>query len=542
MKQGRILIVDDAETWRTEIAETLRRKGYLVECASTIEQALGLLDTALFHLAILDICLQDNSNPDNTDGLKILQELKKRKCSEAIKVIMLSGHDTKEHLRKTFKDYSVVDFLSKGEFNKKILLGEVREAFAAKVNINLGLDIRWQKASSAEDAVLNLEINGTRVARGTALHSLIALELEDLLCRLFYGAESIIVHPIIPGLSATGVLAIQPFYPQIGAKGTVVVKFGNLHKIDRESMNFKKYIEHTVGGGRSTIVYESRQTVHLGGIIYSFVGMANTSLEDFKSFYGHQHTTIEHIKEMLDNLFLETCKTWYANRSRLQPLDLSEDYKQLLNLTQEKLERGFLALSDSVSTFKNGKLHFQSLRSKRPFLNPLVRATKHHQWISTYTCTTHGDFNSHNILLDDNHNTWLIDFLRTGQGHIFRDVSELDSVVRFELLIGEDATLDERLEMEDVLGHIYHFSQLEQAEVTFSTENKALARVFATVVHLRKLAGILSAPRSNGDMEEYYIALFYHALNTIRFDDLSITQREHALLCASLLAEKLHLT
>src|SRR5260221_7749403 len=322
VKQGRILIVDDAEVWRTEVVETLRREGYLAESASTENQALVQLDTTLFHLAILDICLQDD-NPNNIDGIKLLHELKNRNLSETVKVIMLSDHDTKEHLRTTFRDYSVVDLLSKGEFNKKILLDEVREAFTEKVKINLSLDIRWQLVKGPEDVVLNLAINNTSVTRGTALQSLIATELEDLLCRLFYEANSIIVRPVSPGQSATGVLAVQPFYPYTGSRGIVIVKFGNIHKIEQEHINFKKYVENALGGGRSTVVHGLRRTPHLGGIIYSFVGVANTRLEDFGIFYSHPNTTIEGIKKALDNLFLETCGNWYENRSRLQPLDLS---------------------------------------------------------------------------------------------------------------------------------------------------------------------------------------------------------------------------
>jgi hypothetical protein len=42
------------------------------------------------------------------------------------------------------------------------------------------------------------------------------------------------------------------------------------------------------------------------------------------------------------------------------------------------------------------------------------------------------------------------------------------------------------------------------------------------------------------DIREYFIALFYYALNTARFSWLSKTQREHALLSASLLADHLN--
>jgi hypothetical protein len=74
-----------------------------------------------------------------------------------------------------------------------------------------------------------------------------------------------------------------------------------------------------------------------------------------------------------------------------------------------------------------------------------------------------------------------------------------------------------------------------------STENSALAKAYAIVIHLRKLARKLVSQNPGDDISEYFIALLYHAVNTLRFRDLSIRQREHALLSASLLAERLGL-
>ena len=542
-REGRILVVDDDVVWRTELVETLRREGYHTESASSEKEALHKLDAALFHLAILDICLEDG-NQENTDGIDILRKLKEQNLSEAVKVIMLSDHDTKELLRKTFREYAVIDFLSKGEFNKKILLDEVREAIEEKAEINLALDIRWQKVHGPEDAILNLEIDTTSIVPGSDLHRLVATELEDLLCRLFHEASSILVRPSTPGLSATGVLAVQPFYLNTGGRGTVIVKFGDIQKIEREHANFKTYIQHSLGGARSTVAHELRRTPHLAGIVYSFIGVSGTHVDDFGSFYHNSHTTTGEIKQVLDRLFLETCGNWYNNRSPLQPQDLASDYLHLLNLTPEKLKQGSLALGHSVFGLNQDKLHFHTLGANHTFTNPLEIVFGRPQWTSTFICTTHGDFNSHNILLDDHGNSWLIDFLRTGQGHILRDVAELDTVVRFELVAEADATLAERQEMEEALCSINRFSQLDQLEASFSTQNEALARAFAVVVHLRKLAWNLlkrGTINTHEEMEEYFIALFYYALNMLRFTELSLTQREHALLSASLLADTLHL-
>ena len=133
----------------------------------------------------------------------------------------------------------------------------------------------------------------------------------------------------------------------------------------------------------------------------------------------------------------------------------------------------------------------------------------------------------------------MIDFQGTGQSHILRDIAILDSAIRFQLLPAEEATLRERLHMEEDLCSIERFSQVEQLAAKSPKENQALAKAYATVLHLRTLAGKLVERNPNADLSEYHIALFYTALNTLQFSSLADIQREHALLSASLLVDQL---
>jgi len=534
-RQGRILIVDDEEQWRKELVETLERGGFQVDAVSRASEALARLSETSYHMVVLDIRLVQ-ADRSNREGIDLLEELYKRGLYEAIIVIMLSAFGTKEHMRTSFRKYKVVDFLSKEDFDNQVFLDNVRQVFSEKVNINLSLEIIWQEVSRAEQVVYNLEMDEVSDTGDAAFQNRMAIELEDLLCRLFYQAESILVRPMTPGHSGTGVLWVQPFYATGGGRA-VVVKFGNIRKIEEEYRNFGQYIQPFIGGGRNTTILNVRRTSRLGGIKYSLLGMANDNLENFGSFY--RHATLPQIEEALDRLFGDTCGAWYASPGSLRPHKLTEDYQQLLNFTPEKLERGLSDLVESVHGEQ--KLYFKSLRGKHAYTNPLI-ATAHQILVQpTYICTTHGDFNQHNILVDNNGNTWLIDFLRTGRGHILRDVSELDSVVRFQLLASGEATLEERLKMEKVLCNIEHFSQVEQLADKLPTENSALTKAYNVVIHLRKLARKLVNQNPSDDISEYFIALLYQAMNTFRFHHLSVRQREHALLCASLLADRLGL-
>jgi CheY-like chemotaxis protein len=535
-RQGRILVVDDLENWREELVETLQRGGFHAESASTTSEALDRLNESFYHLLVLDIRMVENDS-SNIDGIVLLHELDKRGLSEATRVIILSVHGTKEHMRTSFRDFKVVDFLYKDDFDNQVFLENVQQVFATKLHINLALEMHWLQGSRLEQFVLNLDVGNRHVRPGTPLQIQMATELDNLLCCLFHEATSVLVRPLTPGYSGTKVMRVQPFYSDRGGGNEVIVKFGDAGKIEEEYSNFKQYIRPFVRGGRSTTVLDLRRTTHLGGIIYSLLGTNNDQLLDFGEFY--RNADVSQIAEVLARLFRDTCGGWYANRGHLQPLDLTKDYHRLFGYTSEQLKQ--ILFEDLKTVHGKNTLHFKNLTDGRVFTNPFEVTAGLTLVRPTYVCITHGDFNQHNLLVDNGGNVWLIDFQSTGPGHILRDAAILESLVRFQLLAVEEATLDERLQMEVALCSIERFSDVEHLSTAFSTENQALAKAYATAVQLRTLAYKLVEQNPSDDISEYYIALLYTAMNTIRFTSLPSGQRENAALSASLIVDKLEL-
>ncbi len=536
-RQGRVLIVDDLRKWREPLVEILQRDGFDVDAVATETEALQRLDKALYHLLILDIRLVD-PDPSNVGGIDLLRRLDERGLSEATKVIMLSAYGTQEQMRLAFKDYKVADFLAKDQFTTRTFLESVRRVFSEEININLALQILWKQINGPEQAIINLVDDETSINSGTDLQKRLATELEDLLCRLFYQAKSVLVRPLAHGHSGTGVLWVQPFYTTGGSGHEVIVKFGDFNKVEEEYRNFKKYVQPFLGSGRNTTVLDVRRTARLGGIIYSLLGTGTDQLVEFGEFY--RRANISQIKDALDRLFWDTCGAWYASPGHIQPLDLAADYQQSLEYTPKRLEQVLFNQLKAVQGRQN--LHFKNLKGERTFTNPILATTGISFVRPTYLCITHGDFNQNNLLVDSTGHMWMIDFQGISQSHILRDISTLDSVVRFQLLAAEEATLQERLQIEEALCSIKRFSQVEQLMNRFSTTNSALSKAYATVVHLRKVARRLVERNASDDISEYYIALLYNAMNTLRFSSLSQVQREHALLCASLLTDRLGLS
>jgi CheY-like chemotaxis protein len=527
---GRVLVLDDDPEWQNILTRLLTGAGYRVDTADSREKARLFLHDSFYHLAIFDMSLVANE-ANNTEGLQLLGELNEEGHQGGMEIMMISAYGTKEHLREAFKQYRVADFQDKYEFDETAFGEQVRKILAASVNLDL--DLHWELRGQPEHVVLNLEISGERVKRDTPLQLRIFEELDDLLCRLFHRAQSLLVRPLTAGMSGSGVLRATPFY-NAGAAQPVVVKFGSSANIRRENENFKEHTQRFIGG-RSTTVIDTRYTTHLGGIIYSLLGSMGDKIESFSNFYSN--ADISQIKETLTRLFDETCGAWYANPGLLQLRDLTNEYRELLGFTDENLTQAFSHLKGVQG---KRQLYFETLGT-RPFTNPIVVSAERQFKRPTYVCITHGDLNGENILVDDSGHPWLIDFECTGRGHVLRDIAELDTVVRFQLLQAEQASLSERLQMEEMLSSAKHLSDINHMADRFQPTNAALAKSYATSVCLRMIACKMMSKNPNADLDEYHIALFYYSMNAIRFLSWRGIQRQHALLSASLLADQLGL-
>jgi CheY-like chemotaxis protein len=532
-RKGRVLLVDDDERWRNVLSDTLEQGGFQTDFVGTTTEALACLAKTFYHLAVLDIRLEEG-DLGNAEGMSLLKHMTEYGLLGGMEVIMLSAYGTKEQMRQAFAKYGVTDFLSKDLFDDQEFLEQVRQVFSEGLRINLDLAIHWQQLSDAEQAVINLELGGTRVRRDSPFRTGIATELDDLLCRLFHKAESVLIKPLISPVNSSIVLSATPFYSD-GAGQPVVVKISDFRRTNVEYKNFKEHAQPFIGGSRSTNVMELSRTPRLGGMVYSLLGGRSDQLETFSSFYSR--ADISQIKEILNRLFHETCGVWYANPGHLMARNLTTEYQQLLGFSPEVLNK---TLADNLKSVQGKqKLHFTGLSNGRTFTNPMLTLASKQFVRSTYVCTTHGDLHPNNILVDHTGYVWLIDFEDTGPGHILRDIVLLDLIVRCHLLKPEEATLDERLEMEEMLCSVEQFSQLDSITDKFQTNNQALLKAYMTAVHLRKTAHRLIIQNPSDDISEYYIALFYCAINSVRFLFIPSLQRQHALLCAGLLCERL---
>jgi hypothetical protein len=308
----------------------------------------------------------------------------------------------------------------------------------------------------------------------------------------------------------------------------VVVKLATREMIKVEDRNYIQYVNGYLDGYRHTLLKEKAQTHLLGGIKYSLVGTPLEECIDLGTFYT-THTASE-VLRALNDLFTKTCRHWYENRDPNQSCDLVELYAQPLRLSVQRLER---VLGGANLAAWAGDTHPLVPELKRPIINPVEWFRRHPTLLNQVVLApTHGDLHSQNVLLDPNHQAWLIDFYRSGPGHLFRDFIELESDIKFVLL--DDANLPSLFQFELALLATKSFHDKPTLPAFRQTE---LRKAFEVVQGLRQIAGRVAGPGAG--MLDYYQGLFLQTLAMICLRHVSPPKKRHAYLAASLLCQRL---
>ena len=528
MVPPRVLIVEDRQEWQETLSKHLHEEGFSVEIATSLAEAVDLLNKQLYHVAVIDVRLKD-WDKTNFDGMTVLDELSNRAIeASTLAKIMISAFGTPDQLRQAFRGHHVFDFIMKDKFNASEFRSTVRDAFVKEVRMNPELSIDFDDGLSFDNMIAGVTRGNERLKRDDTDFARYVIEVEDLFRRLFHNKTRIVIGRVSSGHGKTGVVKVYP-YSDDSHDEQVIVKFGDFREVDREFANYEQYVKGKIGA-RTTHVLELRRTPLLGGVVYALIGTPVERVVDFANYYSQ--SPIPAIAPVLDDLFKVTCANWYFDRGVVQHLRLDTQYADGLGLTHDKMLE---ALRAKFRSFMNQKiLTFPELPGVH-VANPVFAIKDRSLARPTFLCTTHGDLNANNILVDPEGHTWLIDYYHTGRGHILRDCVMLESVVKFVLLA--DGDLASRYALERALIEMRRFRDVDG--LTLNVPGDAYQKAFEACRKLRQIARDLVQP--SDDLSEYEIGLLYTTLNTQRFYSLPRTNRLHSLLAAGMLAEKLGL-
>ena len=123
MSAPRILLVDDEDRFRTNLAKMLTVQGLEVAAAAGGREALELLQLAPYDVALVDLRMPD------MDGLETLAQMKK--IAPGLEVIILTGHASMDAAMQINK-LGGYDYLLKPCPQEELLL-KIEAAYEKKV-------------------------------------------------------------------------------------------------------------------------------------------------------------------------------------------------------------------------------------------------------------------------------------------------------------------------------------------------------------------------------------------------------------------------
>ncbi|NLI82910.1 MAG: EAL domain-containing protein [Deltaproteobacteria bacterium] len=103
---SRILVVDDDESTRHILRESLEMKGFLVEVAETGAEALGLFETHKPHLILLDVVMP------GMDGFEVCRTIRSRRNGGHVPIVMITGFEDIESIKRAY-EAGATDFVTK---------------------------------------------------------------------------------------------------------------------------------------------------------------------------------------------------------------------------------------------------------------------------------------------------------------------------------------------------------------------------------------------------------------------------------------------
>src|ERR1044072_8110542 len=334
-RKPRILFVDDDKDLLYDLGELLKVKGFEVYTALSKEKAIEIASQIWLDLAIIDIRLIKTPSNDNKSGFDLALEL-----DPMLPKIFITAYED-FHLAVEAQDWKMRDqgnvraFVPKASSPEEI----IKQIWQALNKVNFNLHIDWGEEGEHSARMLIDMLKGYK-HKSEEEKKAAEEELENLFCRAFNEANSVLVVELRIGKGGCGVARVRPKEKKGEGRDViikdVIMKFGSREKIEKEWSNYNEYELKYVPHGATVVEGFPARTLHLGAIKYSFVGGAGIA-GSFSWYY--RNSLPEDIIETLNFLFEETCGMWYRNSrtpqtdEECQPLDLWYRSSHQLNLS-----------------------------------------------------------------------------------------------------------------------------------------------------------------------------------------------------------------
>jgi DNA-binding NarL/FixJ family response regulator len=527
-------VVDNDEHFLKQTRRGFELRGYYVLHATGADEAKRLLAQERVHIAIIDIRLKDDTDEYDKSGLELAMAV-----DQMIgKVIITAYEVTLDDVHRMFGSDATEIQPAPSFVPKKsgfaALLMTTDKVFREQAGINEKLEVDYRPGAEPDSLVDQVEdLRGA----DERTKQMIAQELDDLFRKLFKDEQAITVYGMTPGRGGSGVARVRPLYRDMQGS-LAVVKFGYIDNFIQEEDSYRQYIDPFLPRYATFMRGNPAWTQRLGGAKFLFVGMSGDEPGDFLHFYLNRHIPDDAVTQAIRNIFTRSWAIWYENKFDWiegKDLDLVKSFTAQLFSEQKHWDE----LRDSVNALLDGK-SFRGMSlvrageasdqigiqmGKKRWLLPdpvdFLLSKVHLLPTPKYVCVTHGDLNPRNIFIDESLNAWLIDFFKTSEGPALRDIADLESSIKFQLL--QTNNLAALLEFEIALLTPTTLSEKIEYKNTFKLQQ--IDRALAAIQELRSIARDIAEEE---DAKEYYASLLFFAAKTLTWRGISSAQAERS--------------
>jgi len=535
-----ILIADNHQDFLDTCAELLETAGYQVYKAINPIEAREIMETAHLHLAVLDLRLNDDDDPNDKSGLKLAQNVA-RTLPKLILTRFPSVEDVVASLKSDLENLPpAVDFVDK-RLGFETLAPSVKQVLDAHVRINWDLIINWESFLSFSQLAQLIDASLTKsllVSR--------ASELEDLFRTLFYDYSQITVgellidaaeHVILKVFGHGATSSVTPFIVSCGQQARIRDKAERYQAAVSQHANIIN-LQQSI----------SSETVHFGATAYRFSG----DLDETVSLADYWRNPTRNLEEVIDNLFTKNLKNWYGSGRFINPeKTLVAFYHQWLqrsgfNLDPNALQERIEALCKHILATNLGQINYQrhalSIKSEN---NQHLTVPNPAQYLDGSSFVreqevqwglTHGQVNTKTVLVGKKGRTCLIDFSRAEMAPLLHDFVSLEVSIKLGLLQLPNLTAYPGIER-DLLKPTRLDEEIGSEEMNFNAGD-----ILPIIGRIRQQAAELAGCDYTAYLKGlffHYIAHIHHYRPAMYYTRRQLTPYAYALLSAAMISQVL---
>jgi FixJ family two-component response regulator len=519
VERARILVIDNDPQVGTDLIEILTPYELSVEflCTDSLEQKGSLVEDVARtarrfrpHVAVVDVRLLDDYDPDARTVFAVLEVLESAKC------ILYSAHlDT--NVTRRARQSQVVDWISKASAPTDLIQAVIAAAHRQSPRVN-AMTIRWPAGWDAPRLLRSLIEDENDDVPETLL--------DDVVAQVAINCAVVELHSM--GVSSDAMPAASRgrsavLLAQADDLARCVLKLAKSGRARKEAENYEAHVRNRLVGGFHTQLLTSAAFWDVGASLYSLMGTTELTLPTFSDFYRNNAHHPQDILRPLHHFFTKVWAQHHVSSQSLAPHPMFDLYERVFHLEER--------VAGLVSEQEKGVSHLspEELSQLRFWLSA---AKTRGQETCARPAVTHGDFHGDNLLTDGAH-LWVIDFERTGLHHALLDFVELE----VDILI----RLTDAHALEVYSDDAFFADYLHAEEGDFNVQSERIPadaqKALQVVTGLRKIAGQMC----DFSLAEHRLGVFYDAMYVATIGFIPHQQCRRALRLCHALAQALKL-